>query len=139
MPTKCPNCGAQIPDKAAFCPGCGAPKAAARRRKVAQPAKQPAGPGIGETVEKLSSLQMISIGIFIGVLLAGIGKLISLFFGLGIILTIIGLNGAGLAMLFGGLFNKNLNPTLRGGLATAGGIMLSVANLTTATTLNIGF
>jgi hypothetical protein len=125
---KCVKCGAQIPSKAAFCPNCGAPKAAPQ--PAAKPVQQPAGPGIGETVEMLFSTKLMVIGILIGIILAGIGKLIiTVNFWATYYLVTIGLNCAGAAMLGGGLFNKKMNTTVRGGLATAGGIMLSVANL----------
>ena len=130
--SKCVKCGANIPDGAGFCPACGAPKAAAAQPAAQPVAQQPVGPGLGATVEKLCSTMLITIGILIGILLAFIGKMIITVSPLATYyLIVFGLNGAGLAMLMGGLFNNTLNPHVRGGLATAGGIMLTVGNLAT--------
>jgi hypothetical protein len=93
------------------------------------PALKPQGPGLQATAEKLFTTTLIVLGVGIGIMLAGIGKLIVIISPLAAYyMSIIGLNGAGLALLFGGFFNNKMNDTIKGGLIMAGGLMLAIAN-----------
>ena len=146
---KCLKCGADIPEGAGFCPSCGAPKGAQAAVQASQqgqpqmkqtpssqqPMPAPMKPpktsmGLGPTVESLLTTTFVSIFVLIGILLAFIGKIVAQWSGTATYyLTVLGLNGAGAALLFGGFFNKNMNPNMRAGMITAGGIMITVANI----------
>jgi hypothetical protein len=144
---KCSKCGADIPDAAAFCPGCGTPKSAeqpapqATQAQTSQPSAQPApqprkseGSGLQGLIDTLFSKLMIILGLFIGILVAWICRVIAQFVTWGIgnqvlnLLNFTFMAGVGLLLLGGGLFNKNFDKYIRVGLIVAGGLILA-ANL----------
>lgn len=148
--SKCVKCGADIPDAAAFCPACGAPKAG--EQKIAQPAQpqtmqpipQPRPSGASSLqgiVDFAFSKFIIMLGICIGALLAWIGTVLSAFWGTTVtaggitvstgsgatantIMDSIGFGGIAVLLVGGGLFNKKIDQYIRAGMIVAGGLIL---------------
>lgn len=131
---KCANCGANIPDKAAFCPACGAPKqekqpepqqAASTPKPVQQPSKS-----IPELVESIFTETNMFIMIPLGVLIACIGGLINFYGGFnystaGIIVNVLGVLFIGMFLLMGGITIKHYDKFIRLGMIVGGAIMLT--------------
>jgi len=159
MPIKCDKCGAEVPDNASFCPGCGAPKPAEqpavfeKQEPKSEPAKQtyqappppvpkpkkPAGQGLKNLVDTLFSKMFIMLGIFLGFLLAWIGKILTIFmnsettgYDTGTVLLFTGLSGMGFVMLGGGLLNHKFDKYIRLGMLVSGGLMIVLALTLTA-------
>lgn len=129
---KCGNCGAQIPDKAAFCPGCGQPKAAAK--PVAQPAPAAGGgTDIKSFLDTILTTKMVMIGLFIGILIAWIARVIQqviavnpIATNLMIILRITFMVGVGTLLLVAGFLNSKYNVYIRAALVATGGVIVGV-------------
>lgn len=131
---KCPNCGANIPDKAAFCPSCGAPKqeqqpeqkqSAPTQTPVQQPSKS-----IPELVESIFTETNMFIMIPIGVIIACIGGLINFYGGFnystaGIIVNVLGVLFIGMFLMMGGITIKNYDKFVRLGMILGGAIMVT--------------
>jgi hypothetical protein len=150
MSFKCNKCGADIPDGASFCPSCGASKPFEQPAPMPtqpvtpppQPAYQPpaqpkpkrsSGNGMQGIVDTFFSKQMIMIGLFVGILVAWISKVIGEFvnqFSLeSDILNVMNytfLAGAGIILLGGGILNNKFNNYIRVGLIVAGGVILAM-------------
>lgn len=139
--TKCNNCGAQIPKGAAFCPGCGAPKAvekpapqpAQTQPMAAAPAPQtgPKGPDpILALINTLSTQVVMFMMIFLGIIIACIGGLIFLFasditmYRVGIILNVLGCLFIGMFLLLGGIGNKDYDKFVRLGMILGGALTI---------------
>jgi hypothetical protein len=131
---KCAKCGAEIPGEAGFCPGCGAPKPAE------QPAPQPmqpvpkasGGDGLHGIADTVFSKVMIMLGICIGLLLAWIGKILTVFtsgtaYSVGNVLVFTGLAGMGFVLLGGGFLNKGIDKYIRLGMIITGGLTIVFA------------
>ena len=142
---KCKNCNTLIPDGAAFCPECGAPKvieekATQTQQKPTQTTQtQPAQPIPQPRPETQASLRnlansvfsktMIMIGVCIGILLAWIGALLFTIFGLSgyqiyNILSATGFAGIGLLVFGGGFLNKDIDKYVRMGMVIVGGFII---------------
>ncbi|MCK4364876.1 MAG: zinc ribbon domain-containing protein [Thermoplasmatales archaeon] len=137
--SKCVKCGANIPEGAGFCPACGAPKAEAAPAPAApQPVVQPvpvkrAGPGLQGMIDTLLSPKLITIGLFIGVLVAWISRIVMQFLFVGtapysalLIVRFTFMVGVGGLLLCGGLLNAKLNVYVRAALIAAGGVIIGV-------------
>jgi hypothetical protein len=132
---KCANCGANIPDKAAFCPGCGAPKVENQPEQkqptqTPQPVQQQPSKSIPELVESIFTETNMFIMIPLGVLLACIGGLINFYGGFnystaGIIVNVLGVLFIGMFLLMGGITIKNYDKFVRLGMILGGAIMLT--------------
>jgi hypothetical protein len=142
---KCQKCGADIPDQATFCPGCGAPKPAEKSKPIEQPQPQPEPtpqpivqpisapkPKSGNSLKHLADIVfsklVIIIGIAIGALLGFIGNLLVYFsylnWPLNILLSSIGFGGVGLLLLSAGIVKEDYNHFVRAGMIAAGGYIL---------------
>lgn len=136
----CKKCGANIPDNAAFCPGCGAAKPEGKPSPELQPvAPAPAiktpkssGSGLQGLANTLFSKMFLMLGISIGLLLAWIGKILTVFTSgtvsqVGNVLVFTGLVGMGFVLLGGGLLNKNLDKYIRLGMIVGSSILITFA------------
>ena len=137
--SKCVKCGANIPEGAGFCPACGAPKAEAAPAPIApQPVAQPvpvkrAGSDLQGMIDTLLSPKIITIGFFIGVLVAWISRIVMQFLFVGtapysamIIIRFTFMAGVGGLLLCGGFLNTKLNVYVRAALIAAGGVIVGV-------------
>jgi hypothetical protein len=142
---KCDKCGAEIPDGASFCPGCGAPQpekkpAPAQTSPPQQtyyqppPSRRSGVSGINGIIGTFFSKQMIIIGLFIGVLIAWITKvagdimnfpLYTLEYSIVNIVNYTFMAGVGFLLLGGGFLNCKLSKYIRIGLIVAGGLILA--------------
>ena len=125
---KCVRCGANIPATAAFCPGCGAPKAEIQPQIMVQQVPMSGGSDMQGMIDKLFSKILITIALFIGILLTWIFRIVGQFFAHPVI-TILGFTfmvGVGGILLCGGFLNKNLDNYSRVGLIIAGGFILAL-------------
>ena len=131
---KCTSCGANIPEKAAFCPACGAPKKDMQpETKQAKPAQTPVSQpskSIPELVESIFSETNIFLLIPLGVLLACIGGIINFYGGFnlitaGIIVNVFGVLLIGMSLLMGGMLIKKYDNFVRLGMILGGAIMLT--------------
>ena len=129
--SKCSNCGAQIPDEVAFCPGCGAPKGAAPQ--ATQPMRAiPSTTGNSSPLEGLFNMVFsktaIIIGAGVGVLLAWIGVLIVTFAprsgDIAILISSIGFATMGALLVCGGIWNKAIDKFARLGMIGIGTYVL---------------
>jgi hypothetical protein len=126
--SKCNRCGVNIPQGAAFCPSCGAPKAEEQQKN--QPDYQPSSSTIGITTlfDIIFSKTTIIIGIAIGILLACISLLIMVFasgsYNIAIVLNSIGFIGIGLLLVGGGIFNNNIDKHVRLAMVLIGGYII---------------
>jgi len=126
---KCSKCGAEIPDEAGFCPGCGAPKE--QKQPVAQPMppapKKSSGSGVKGLIYTVTSPMMLTIGLFIGILVAWIIRLVGQFFVHAAInvVNLTFMTGIGGLLLFTGLLNDKYSKYIRVGLIVAGAVILS--------------
>ncbi|MCK4996497.1 MAG: hypothetical protein KAR55_06370, partial [Thermoplasmatales archaeon] len=124
---------------AGFCPACGAPKAEAVHAPAApQPVVQPvpvkrAGLGLQGMIDTLLSPKIITIGLFIGVLVAWISRIVIQFLFVGtapysamVIIRFTFMAGAGGLLLCGGLLNAKLNVYVRAALIAAGGVIIGI-------------
>ena len=125
--SKCGNCGADIPENATFCPGCGASKGAAPQ--AAQPMRMgPSSMGNSSPLESLFNMVFsktaIILGAAIGVLLAWIGGLILIFAPLSgniaFLLSSMGFAAIGLLLVGGGIWNKKIDKFARLGMIIIG-------------------
>ena len=126
---KCASCGADIPDKAAFCPACGAPKQEKEPEPKKTPVQQPSK-SIPELVESIFTETNIFLLIPLGVLLACIGGLINFYGGFnystaGIIVNVLGVLFIGMSLLMGGILIKKYDKFVRLGMILGGAIMLT--------------
>ena len=138
---KCKNCGAQIPVKAEFCPGCGAPKAEAKpaqqpvqAQPMIAPATQSGSPKPNQLlaiIDMLSTEMIMYLMIFIGLLIACIGGLIFTYANNinmsrgGLIVNVLGCLIIGSFLLIGGMQNKNYDKFVRLGMILGGAIMVT--------------
>jgi hypothetical protein len=131
---KCANCGANIPDKAAFCPACGAPKAEVQPEQqpaqTPKPVQQQPSKSIPELVESIFTETNMFIMIPLGVLIACIGGLISFYGGFnyataGVIVNVLGVLFIAMFLLMGGITIKNYDKYVRLGMIVGGAIMLT--------------
>jgi len=136
----CYKCGARIPGGAAFCPSCGAPKAA--EQPVSQPmapAPQPMYRGTGmnslkDIFDTIFAENVVFIMVLLGVLLACIGGIMFIFavldvtyIRISIILNTLGFVFMGVFLLMGGITNKNFDKYVSFGMIVGGAIMLTWA------------
>ena len=128
---KCTSCGADIPDKAAFCPACGAPKQEKEPepKQTQAPVQQPSK-SIPELMESIFTETNIFLLIPLGVLIACIGGLINFYGGFnystaGIIVNILGVLFIGMSLLMGGILIKKYDKFIRLGMILGGAIMLT--------------
>jgi hypothetical protein len=125
---KCSICGAILPQGAAFCPSCGAPKAEEQQKY--QPMYQPSQTRIGLTgfFDIIFSKTIIIIGIAIGILLAWISLLIVVFASgssnIAIVLNSIGFMAIGILLMGGGLLNNNIDKNVRLAMVLIGGYII---------------
>jgi len=130
MPVKCSKCGADIPDTAAFCPGCGAAKP--NQPQAPSYSKPPApvggeGAGLEGLVKTVFSKMLIMIGFAIAILLSWIGSLLVVFGvngSIGSFLTGFGFVGGGFILFGGGFLNKGIDKYVRLGMILIGGYMI---------------
>jgi len=155
---KCYKCGADIPDKAVFCPACGAPKAEAQ--PVAQPAQpQPFALGASAISNNASPMEglfymvfsktAIILGIGIGILFLWISVVIAIFASgssdIAFLLSSMGFAAMGFLLLCGGIWNIKINVFTRLAMVLIGGFLIvngiSIMNLLTSsiTSLFNGF
>ena len=145
---KCSKCGADIPDKAAFCPACGAPKGEAQQPQPVQP--QPVRMVTGSMSRNSSPLEglfymffsktAIIFGIGIGILFAWIGVIIMIFASgsadIAMFLSSMGFALMGLLLLCGGIWNRKINSYTRIAMVLIGGFFivngLSIMSLLTS-------
>jgi hypothetical protein len=133
---KCSRCGAILPQGAAFCPSCGAPKAEEQQKY--QPMYQPSPARIGLTgfFDIIFSKTIIIIGIAIGILLAWISLLIVVFASgssnIAIVLNSIGFIAIGILLIGGGIFNNNIDKHVRLAMVLIGGYIILVSLSLTA-------
>ncbi len=147
MTVKCSKCGADIPDTAAFCPSCGAPKPSqpAPQPPTSRPPQQQSYPSGGQSkssglegfVKTIFSKMFIMLGVCIGILIAWIGSIINLFaaqYGnVGSFLSGFGFLGAGLMMFGGGFLNHKIDKYIRLGLVLIGGYIIITAVFSSGT------
>jgi len=143
--SKCMKCGADIPDNAAFCPACGAPKEEAKQTtKPAQSTPKPVQtqtmPVTSQAMKKnvspmeglfdmvFSKTAMI-IGIALGILFAWIGVIIRVFAAgssnIAVLLSSMGFAVMGLLVLGGGIWNKKINSYARLAMVLIGGFLIA--------------
>lgn len=145
---KCSKCGADIPDNAAFCPACGAPKGEVQQPKPVQP--QPVRMATSSISRNSSPLEglfnmvfsktAIIFAIAIGILFAWIGVLIMIFASgstnIAMFLSSMGFAAMGLFLLCGGIWNRKINAYTRIAMVLAGGFFivnaLSIMSLLTS-------
>jgi len=128
--SKCVKCGADIPAGAEFCPACGAPKGGGQ--PAAQPVAQPApvksgGASFQGSINMLFSRMMITIGLFIGILVIWIIRIIGQFYA-HVALTITYLTfiaGLGGFLFCAGFLNSKLNVYVRAALIVAGAALIA--------------
>jgi hypothetical protein len=131
---KCSSCGADIPNKAAFCPACGAKKV----EKQPEPKQTPSAPknvqqaskSIPELVESIFTETNLFLMIPLGVLIACIGGLINFYGGFnystaGVIVNVLGVLFIGMSLLMGGITIKHYDKYVRLGMILGGAIMLT--------------
>jgi predicted RNA-binding Zn-ribbon protein involved in translation (DUF1610 family) len=133
--SKCVNCGANIPASAAFCPNCGAQKAAqpAPQPMATAPAPQPGfgGPSsVFGMLDTVFSKIIIFVMILLGLLLACIGGILVVFTSGGVrtagaILNSLGFVFIGTFLLMGGLVNREFDNYVRLGMVISGALMLT--------------
>lgn len=131
---KCVKCGAEIPENAAFCPACGAPKEEQESQpKTSTPTKKPE-PKVSKSIPELINSIFTETNMFImiplGILIAGIGGLIYLFGGFniykaGLIVNVIGCLFIGMFLLMCGITIKNYDKLIRLGMIVGGVIMIT--------------
>jgi len=140
---KCLKCGADIPDGAEFCPGCGAPKAAPvqpmQQPMYQQPPMKSADP-LKNLAETIFSTKFMMVFILIGILLVFIGMFIWTFgypgepatdaddYGIlkpAAVITNLGFFAISTTLLCGGIVNNKLNSYVRLGLVLAGAWILT--------------
>lgn len=153
--SKCNNCGATIPAGAAFCPSCGAPKAAE------QPATQPMQQttqyhtaytgqnSLQQVLDGIFSTKIILLGILFGLLFVWIGAILNIFILPTSINDLTGVRVAGFLSSFGlfimgiftiggGIADKSLDKFVRLGMVLGGiwlvssSLAISYASLITA-------
>ena len=133
--SKCVNCGVNIPASAAFCPNCGAQKAAqtAPQQMATAPAPQPGFGGPSSIIGMLDTVFskiIIFVMILLGLLLACIGGILVAFTSGGVlkagaILNSIGFVFIGTFLLMGGLVNREFDNYVRLGMVISGALMLT--------------
>ncbi len=155
MTVKCNKCGADIPDDASFCPGCGAvkptqpqappqpraqPQAPPQRQTYqTRPAQKMGGTSLEGFVDTIFSKIFVMLGFLVGILISWIGSLIiqhSAYDTIGNFLTTFGLLGAGVMMFGGGFLNTKLDKYIRLGLILIGGYIVITA-IFTGTTIGL--
>jgi hypothetical protein len=149
---KCSRCGAIIPEDASFCPGCGAPKPVeqpsvsvkAQPEPEPEPAPAPTPQpvykpkpnlktktsfGISSILDKFLSKTFIILGAFLGILLVWIGAIIILFASehssSGLFVGSTGLIIIGELLIFGGLWNKQIDKYVRLAMILIGGYIIA--------------
>ena len=160
---KCNKCGADIPEKAGFCPACGAPKAEAE--PVAKPAQpqpivksaqtQPVASAALATSKNASPMEglfymvfsktAIILGIGIGILLLWIGVVIAIFASgssdVAFLLSSMGFAAMGFLLLGGGIWNNKINVYTRLAMVLIGGFLIvngiSIMSLLTSSFTNL--
>ena len=149
MPVKCKKCGADIPDTAVFCPGCGAAKPQEKQKPQPAPISTPPQPvvtpppqtkppkpqktgpsGMQGFIDFAFSIKMMVLGLFIAILIAWIARIVNQFVG-GIVNNVMNIlnftfmTGAGVLLLFGGLLNSKMDKLLRVGFIIAGALIIA--------------
>ena len=132
---KCSKCGANIPEGASFCPGCGAPKEEKQiQEKPSAPAPKPvrqASKSIPELIASIFTENNLFILIPLGILIACIGGLIYIFGGslntirAGLVVNVLGCLFIGVSLLMGGITIKNYEKFVRLGMILGGIIMIT--------------
>lgn len=126
--TKCSKCGVDIPQGAAFCPSCGAPKAGEQPKYQTVYQHVSTGMGLTGLFDIIFSKTAILIGIAIGILLAWISLLIVVFASgssnIAIVLNSIGFIFISLLLVGGGIFNNNIDKYVRLAMVLIGGYMI---------------
>ena len=140
---KCNKCGAQIPEGAAFCPGCGAPKTDQNQTPPppaqqtpppppppVQPVKVKGSSGYDGFIDSMFSRMVIVIIVGVFIMIAWIARLVNMFVGgsIGQAMTIMNftfMTGAGLMAAGGGFLNQKYNIYIRVGLIAAGSILIA--------------
>jgi hypothetical protein len=153
--SKCKRCRAEIPEEAAFCPACGAPKpeelppeSAPKSQPVPQQAPQPtqtaqpvqpklkksSGAGFQGLIDTFLSMKMMLLVILIGILVAWIALIVDQFYpttnNVDRIMTILNFTfmaGVGGILLFGGLLNNKFDKYIKLALIVAGGLILATS------------
>ena len=130
----CAKCGANIPDKAAFCPSCGAPVEEKKPEPQApvpeQKPKQQVSKSIPEMINSIFTETNLFIMVPLGILIAGIGGLIYIFGGyntyrIGLVVNVIGCLFIGMFLLMSGITIKNYEKFVRLGMIVGGIIMIT--------------
>jgi len=154
---KCNKCGADIPEKADFCPACGAPKAIAQTMaQPIQPAQpQPVALGALVTSKNASPIEglfymvfsktAIILGIGIGILLLWIGVVIAIFASgssdVAFLLSSMGFAAMGFLLIGGGIWNNKINVYTRLAMVLIGGFFIvngiSIMSMLTSTITNL--
>ena len=131
---KCDKCGANIPDKAAFCPACGAPRAEEQPKQMTSAPVPKPEPQVTKSLPELMNSIFNETNMFImiplGILLACIGGLIFLFGGfnlinIGMVINVLGCIFIGLFLLMGGITIKHYEKFVRLGMIVGGIIMIT--------------
>ncbi len=133
---KCIKCGANIPNNAAFCPACGAPKAEAQQMSQPVQSQPMQYKSMNKTVSPLEGIfnmffskTAIIIGIVLGILFAWIGVIIMIFASgstdVGLLLSSMGFAAIGLFILCGGIWNRKINAYARLAMVLIGGYLLA--------------
>jgi hypothetical protein len=134
--SKCMKCGAEIPENASFCPGCGAPKAEVLQTyqpKQPQYVKQKimnknTSPFEG-LFDMFFSKTAIILAIALGILLAWIGVIIYIFANnysnIAGLLSSLGFAIMGLMLLGGGIWNKKIDTYARLAMVIIGGFLIA--------------
>lgn len=138
---KCLKCGAILPEGAAFCPACGAPKPEEKpapqqeQQQTASalaPKSEPkASKSIPELIDSIFSETHMFVMIFLGILIACIGGLIFTFGGssttiqIGTVINVLGCLIIGLFLLIGGISIKSYEKFIKLGMILGGAIMIT--------------
>jgi len=143
--TKCSKCGGIIPDGAAFCPGCGAPKA--EEPPAPAPVQQPPVPqptyspkpsrdiNLHGIFDMVFSKTFIILGVALGILLIWIGAIwwgfasadadLDTTYELQLLVNSFGFMILSISLLGGGIFNKNIDKHVRSAMVIIGGFVLA--------------
>jgi len=132
---KCAKCGANIPDKAAFCPACGAKKEEQESHTKATAPATKTEPKVSRSIQELMESLFTEKNMFImiplGILIACIGGLLYIFSGslnvirAGLVANVFGCLLIGFSLLMGGITFNNYEKFVRLGMIVGGIIMIT--------------